>query len=272
MEKIQAFVINLNKSIQRWSFITYQFQKYSQSISLERFPAIYGPSLKRPELSELVHPLVLEKLGQRDDAEIPHIAAIGCYLSHYNIWKMIASSVTIPFALVMEDDVELLDNRFDQNLRDTINRAPEKWEVLFIEDIKHLSPPKSVHGPAGKYFQIPTYHICAAGYLLSKAGAEKLVKNALPIRYQVDNFMAKSKLNKYCLIKPLLTQNHGFEQENNDKLRLKRLSDSSNQNTIGIIVAAVGFFLFIIFLITGLILWDNNKRQSPLQRARSLEP
>lgn len=139
MQPIEAFVINLDKSPDRWKFVTKQFQNQPQ-VHLNRLPAVYGRSLSPDDLNRLVHPDVLKAIsGRKARGTIPHLSAIGCYLSHVKAWQTIESgSFVRDWALIMEDDAELMDPLFADRLDYYMRLLPDSWDVLVVEEVEHL--------------------------------------------------------------------------------------------------------------------------------------
>lgn len=79
----------------------------------------------------------------------------------------------------------------------------------------------------GSVFQIPTEYICAAGYILRKRAASKLLRDCFPIRMQVDNYLSSRKLIKFCLVRALIRQNRSLQKDNLPILT-SSLTDSFN--------------------------------------------
>lgn len=115
--------------------------------------------------------------------------ALGCSLSHYNVWKTIVDE-DIPVAIVAETDMVP-----KSNLQERVQLAldhKDEWDMVllgyrlknyYLKDT-HLT---STHGnfKRGKHgFQ------GAHGYMVTKKAAQTLMKYFYPIEYQVDAYFS----------------------------------------------------------------------------------
>ncbi|XP_050993353.1 procollagen galactosyltransferase 2 [Labeo rohita] len=116
---------------------------------------------------------------------------IGCFLSHYNIWKKVVE-LQQQQVLVLEDDV-----RFEPNFKSRLNTIMEdarqsglQWDLIYVGrkrlQIKH--PEHWVEGV--KNLVIPDYSYWTLGYALSLQGAKTLL-GAQPLSKMlpVDEFL-----------------------------------------------------------------------------------
>lgn len=132
----------------------------------------------------------------------------GCASSHLRLWRM--ASDRAEHTLVLEDDVHLTFDRtgekmgkmngkvFTERLAAAVAHAPNDFDVIYLgwsgwrgghfkiwkEDDSGLSPEDK------KFIQKAEYVWTTVAYVLSQAGAKKLLSAAGPIDQPVDNFMA----------------------------------------------------------------------------------
>ncbi|XP_073705859.1 procollagen galactosyltransferase 2 [Garra rufa] len=116
---------------------------------------------------------------------------IGCFLSHYNIWKKVVE-LQQQQVLVLEDDV-----RFEHNFKSRLNTIMEdvkqsdlQWDLIYVGrkrlQIKH--PEHWVEGV--KNLVIPDYSYWTLGYALSLQGAKMLLEaQPLSKMLPVDEFL-----------------------------------------------------------------------------------
>ncbi|XP_056328120.1 procollagen galactosyltransferase 2 [Danio aesculapii] len=116
---------------------------------------------------------------------------IGCFLSHYNIWKKVLE-LQQQQVLVLEDDV-----RFEPNFKSRLNTIMEdvkrsglQWDLIYVGrkrlQIKH--PERWVEGV--KNLVSPDYSYWTLGYALSLQGAKKLLEaQPLSKMLPVDEFL-----------------------------------------------------------------------------------
>lgn len=117
----------------------------------------------------------VELLGGRQRiAGLPSLGAVGCSLSHYNIWK-ICIERNLPYIIVVEDDCYM--------------PIIKKYELFKIRNI--LRKNNSVYVSTymldkGKVTMFMLAHFC----ILSLGACKELVKYMFPIEMQVDAYMA----------------------------------------------------------------------------------
>ena len=103
---------------------------------------------------------------------------IGCALSHYNIWKKVATMVPGYKALIFEDDA-VLEKGFSSTWNNIVDSIPADTDVLMLGGV--LPPNKNmlplVSEQVNEYFaRIKTtmFHFCTYSYIISQQGAQKL--------------------------------------------------------------------------------------------------
>jgi GR25 family glycosyltransferase involved in LPS biosynthesis len=95
----RVFCINLKDRVDRWK----EFEEIN-SIKIERFEAI--DTRKKPELCN-EYGLTVDPISVGYQIYFNRCnGAVGCYLSHYVIWKRIVEE-SIPYTLITEDDVDV---------------------------------------------------------------------------------------------------------------------------------------------------------------------
>jgi len=120
---------------------------------------------------------------------------LGIWASHYTAWKNFFNT-KFDCLLLIEDDV-ILNCDFHNLFISYVKELPDDWEIL------------SLHAPSGvtKYhvmFDIQREHTCrsyqdwsAACYVISRCGANNLIKNSTIVRYPLDWFMFRQSFNAY---------------------------------------------------------------------------
>lgn len=117
-------------------------------------------------------------------------AVAGCALSHLGLWHELATSKDASSYLILEDDAKLASG-WEVAWRKAAPSVPADWDVLYlggvlppnlpalnvakerVSDMWHRIKPNSIFGQ-----REPTryFHFCAYAYVLSKAGAQKIIK------------------------------------------------------------------------------------------------
>ncbi|GJQ78786.1 hypothetical protein Trydic_g2817 [Trypoxylus dichotomus] len=102
------------------------------------------------------------------------LGEIGCFLSHYNIWKEVVNK-EYETILVLEDDI-----RFEpffrlkvQNLMQEVHQLGD-WDLVYFGR-KRLQENEEPHLPGSKYLVEVGYSYWTLGYILSFRGAKKLL-------------------------------------------------------------------------------------------------
>lgn len=116
---------------------------------------------------------------------------LGCYDSHVRVWKEIVQH-QLPYALVLEDDAEisLIQAKRMEEISKTLQQRQD-WDVVILYPINHVhqANPFAVDSTIKTQF-LPIRHMTGlAGYLISLAGAKKLLRKPFPIQGPVDAYV-----------------------------------------------------------------------------------
>lgn len=115
---------------------------------------------------------------------------IGCYDSHHRIWKhMVAHNLATAF--IMEDDAAIFYNKeFAKRLHavwGTLRKNHIPWDIFYMGRNR---PDRNIRSLGPGIARPLTCQGCFA-YMLTLAGAKKLLASALPMRQAVDVFAGK---------------------------------------------------------------------------------
>lgn len=179
---IKTYVINMEKDVQKRAIIESQLQ-HQKGLNPVIFKAIEGRKLTEKELSEWVDMKLMEK-RYNNFATLP---AIGCALSHWNIYNQMTIHQD-QYALILEDDALLSDH-----LADKIREI--EYLLMSDEPIVILLTPEFVYSSADMIISIKQhsiYHlnngVMNSGYLVNKAAAYILKEQLFPIRLLADQW------------------------------------------------------------------------------------
>lgn len=185
LDSIPIKCINLRRRKDRWrDFISQPgVTKFS---NLRRYEAIDAENLdisKDPNISIQV----LYNIGnneRRSHNEIVSKGSIACYYSHTNLWKWLVHESDADALCVMEDDLKLEEDSYEKLqalLRDPAV-ASGHWDIFnpgaFTED---RIP---INSQICEYKRSFLFHC----YIISRKGAEKLLKTAFPIQMHIDHY------------------------------------------------------------------------------------
>lgn len=182
-------IINLDTRPDRWSALLAAEPQLNQVTQvIERIPGVNGRTLQlTPDIYQL-----FQKNTFKWKKSI-----IGCALSHLSVWKMIAqesegtheSNKSNAWYLVLEDDVRFQPN-WQTRLRSAFQHVPADADLLYIGGVLPPNKPAlpSVLQSVNEYWAtiqpntlftpmpLPIFHFCNYSYLLTPAGAQKIVR------------------------------------------------------------------------------------------------
>ena len=110
-----------------------------------------------------------------------NVNEIGCFLSHYSIWKQIINN-NIDVALILEDDCVFKDD-FNLKFTEILQIDTTTYDYFTLgrnknNDVYNLGPEIVIEND----YVIPKYSYNAHSYLLTNAGA-KILANDLALKY-----------------------------------------------------------------------------------------
>jgi len=194
LQNLRVYVINLDRRPDRWE-MAQKTLKRAGFTRIERVSAVDGKRIDSRQLDQLLVPDVRSRLGQtrQRHEDLGSVGAVGCYLSHYQVWNIIMES-NEP-AIVVEDDIlcHPLLNEF--HLAKNSQPLNDYDFVLLAATLRepHLLPadrnPQGVYPYHGLFWELHFYY-------LTPAGAQFFAAGALPLEFQVDSYMA-FKMKKY---------------------------------------------------------------------------
>ncbi|XP_010890842.1 procollagen galactosyltransferase 1 [Esox lucius] len=184
----EVFMINLKKrSDRRVRMLT---TLYELEIASKVIQAVDGKAMNISEINELgIHMLP----GYSDPYHGRPLTKgeLGCFLSHYNIWKEIAER-GLKTSLVIEDDLrfEVFFKRRLMNLMSEVESQRLDWDLIYIgrKRMQVDHPEKAV--PNIHNLVEADYSYWTLGYMISLQGAQKLLR-AEPLKKMlpVDEFL-----------------------------------------------------------------------------------
>lgn len=175
---MRVFVVSLLDATSRRTAMSNHLSK--MNISFEFFDAIRGSALNREEREQL------------NPAGNLSSGAIGCYLSHIEIYKLMVRD-QVPVAMILEDDAVLMPEvkkiveegcvnlAFDYCFLGCDDQGDQGFVFIDVQKTKNLLPGV----PMG---QLSAGPYCTHGYLITLAGAKKRLDCAYPLRTPIDHY------------------------------------------------------------------------------------
>ena len=200
-QKIHFYCINLKNRTDRWNTFSSQLaiEKIKAKHNFERFEAVSGSTVdvQNDSRISLRTKRNIKESARREHSDINTAGAIGCYLSHTDLWRKVADG-SEPFAVIFEDDTELPDDFLeifescfqDKNL---LPDMPDIWTFSygwwFYYDAKGMKYPQNVPENIRGPWVLNTCPGGLNGYFITKEGAKKLLDMAFPIDMHVDMYI-----------------------------------------------------------------------------------
>lgn len=192
MSKLPIVYINLAKDTERRQRMERQFA--ALALSAQRLPAVWWADLRPDEQARhhsaaLAQQQYFKPLGNGEK---------GCYSSHMTAWRQLLASDASALA-VFEDDVRLLP-ALPAALDAIAQLPPASWDMVKLygrerEKIAQQMPLADTGLALISYRRVPSF---AAGYVISRAGAQKMLASRVPFGRPVDVDMRFWFENRVC--------------------------------------------------------------------------
>ncbi|XP_060773718.1 procollagen galactosyltransferase 2 [Neoarius graeffei] len=184
----EIYIINLMRRMDRRARMLHTLDVLGLEVTLT--DAVDGKDLNSSQL-QVLGTEMLPKYQDPYSGQVLTKGEIGCFLSHYNIWKQVVERKQRQ-VLVLEDDV-----RFEPNFKSRLNtilediwRTQLQWDLIYVgrKRLQVKNPERWVQGI--KNLVYPDYSYWTLGYTLSLQGAKKLLE-AKPLgkMLPVDEFL-----------------------------------------------------------------------------------
>src|SRR5262245_23349927 len=191
---IRAFYLNLDQEAARLHSI--EDQLACVGMPAERIDAVDGSKPLPPELTHYF-----------EAKHVMDAGALGCYASHIKAWRQI-TLMALPHALVLEDDA-ILPPGLSALLSDIVATLPEGWDMVHLgtePDRAVVEIAKVGHRKIVQFSRVPPG---AVAYLVSRAGAQKLL-HAEPRIWPIDTDTRRPwvfELEVYGVVAPPIRHN-----------------------------------------------------------------
>ena len=202
-DDFDVYVINLVSNTERLESFKYQYEK--SDLAWKKYivyPAVVGKEL---DIIKYVTPDAYNQVMETDATKRRkhHYditkGAVGCYLSHLDIYRKIAAS-NKKYGLIFEDDV-MIATDFYKRMLYGLNTIPDDWDIYLLGLICLKCDIKSEYINVNRFWGLH-------GYLVKKEAAQRLVNNLdRLISKQIDadiSLLIKEKKVKVYGINPII--------------------------------------------------------------------
>nr|XP_039248026.1 procollagen galactosyltransferase 1-like [Styela clava] len=238
-----VFVINLERNRDRRLRINKSFAMHGINYTL--FEAVDGKLLNKSYMDSLGIK-VLPGYKSPDGGADMTVGEIGCFLSHYFIWKKILKN-KYESTIIFEDDVQFRP-KFIQKFKNAMKKVENEkipWDLIYLERIpikKGEEEPVMLENESGPNLVQPVYSFWAIAYMISYAGAKKLIDAEplskiiavdvfLPVMYgkqplsYINEYFLKKNLNALSFKPTIVKQTHYYNNVNH-------VSDTANSKFV----------------------------------------
>jgi collagen beta-1,O-galactosyltransferase len=236
----EIYVINLVRRQDRRDRLRATFDLLNMNVRF--FDATDGKHIVNQAYLENLRISVMPNYEDPYSGRPMNYGEIGCFLSHYFIWKDMIKNEYVNGALILEDDVRF-NTFFKYKLEQILSNHSLDWDLLYVGR-KIMSFDEEKYNETTQIFLMePAYSHWTIGYVLSLRGAQILVNEKplqkilpvdeyLPIMY--DNHpnqdwkshFVNRKLKAYAFHPAIVTPTHYFGEPN-------YVSDTENTTVIG---------------------------------------
>lgn len=213
-DDFDCYVINLKKNTERLGSINDLYNKSDLSVKpFIRVEAVNGKEIDvKPYVSERVYNGIIDidNSGERKYHSQITRGAVGCYLSHLDIYNRIKNSKK-PYGLVIEDDAWFNEDIYKSGIQNILTKIPNDWDIILLGRIDLENTNKGACLIIHKFWG-------THGYLINQSGVSKMLTfGNIPIDDQIDAIMAKlsreGKLNIYAPHEQYITTNTNLGTE-----------------------------------------------------------
>ena len=139
--------------------------------------------------------------------------AIGCSLSHINLWKKAKANRDKMF-IVLEDDC-ILRNNFNKKIKKFMDEAPNDWDIIYLggSNLKGKKISKNLMKPV-KVDKKSTHNTGTYGMLINSKCVDTLIENNMPIKENIDQNLKNNlyeKLNVFFAVPPCVVHNNNLD-------------------------------------------------------------
>lgn len=195
----RVFVVNLRHRSERWRSISDQLARAGvRPEIITRYDAVVGAAV---DADALVRDGVLSRLcgarlrrpeSQRIWGMDMSPGAVGCALSHIDLWATIAAR-NMQCALVLEDDSLVPSDFLEKacaglNRVDGVLKAPGEWDLVYLSGLDTDNTGHRLEVCPGVRL-VPAMHRTTNCYAVTASGARRLLETCVPLTFQLDTEM-----------------------------------------------------------------------------------
>ena len=180
LSSILTYVISFPEDDKRRAVISERLAK--QTITPTFIDAVNGRTLSDAEKQQYLDPNRQNWLPRQLSA-----GALGCSLAHIKAWQALIAS-DADCALILEDDAVLSDEAAP--ILNKLTGRSHQFDIITLHHYKRRPRHKIEQLSSGHELSVVRYNqIGAIAYLISRQAAMRLIKEVLPISFELDVYM-----------------------------------------------------------------------------------
>ena len=194
----KIYVINLKKRPER-------LDKFKKNYKLNRditiYDAIDGTELDINYINSIIgiegkksiDNYYKYKIIRKYHYELSSYGAIGCYLSHVNIWKEIIKN-NIKNAIIFEDDANVSNIKYNDIIK-RLKLLPNDWDIYLLINPIFCYQKEKVENKRNLY-KVNRFFLLHS-YIININACKKIIESGLlfPINQQIDHHLSELALN-----------------------------------------------------------------------------
>ena len=208
----KVFVINLIKRTERLAFFS---SRYNLQIPIDIFNAVDGKLLDIPKMIDdnVIGRIGASSLNRERDShyQLTNEGSIGCYLSHYNLWKKILELNDDNF-LIFEDDT-IFNEISLKEINYRLSKIPKDWDIFLLSNPNSCYTKDKINR---KLFKVKRFFLTNA-YIINKKGIRKIfdTNTIFPINQQLDSYLSELAID-YNLNIYVNSSNYRYYKQSTD--------------------------------------------------------
>lgn len=177
---MRKYIINLDSRPDRMAVTIPKLRSFGFS-DVERWPAVDARRMSRGEVDRLVRWDARAPIwsGRRAEHRQLTLGAVGCYLSHIEIW----SSLDRDHAIVFEDDTNPTVTSAETDA--ALAWLPDDWDIVFLGVFGE--PRDNARLSIRRVERFYGMH----AYIIRRTCARALLTRALPMHMQIDSWLSR---------------------------------------------------------------------------------
>lgn len=252
MIDVPCYIINLEQDSIKKETIQQECLKVGLTPIFTK--AVYGADLLQSEIDRVYDKKAAIKYFNRELTK----GEIGTVLSHLHIYNEIVEN-NLSYALILEDDVILSEDL--KQILSSVTKLPRDWEVVLLGH--HTGRSRKIDTLASVWHQqsINDNYKCirfaespfgAYGYLITKTGAKKLLKQFTIIDRPLDHWN-DDIVNLYGVIPSMINVNDDSSTDSlltreRNKVYIKRTKYEQFKDNVQLLLKKLYLFKYVFFI------------------------